>query len=147
MLTCNENVEDLPDSNSYIKGITRGSLLYPDEGAVNIVMYNYIAVNKLTADPDFTHVLNQRNVTTEITMKILADNDVFLPINDCGNEHSIDKVQEMLVWASTNALLNNFCSKENDLLHRSKKSGKKKEASDVNRVIIFDIHSSCNGIM
>lgn len=127
LVTYNENVEDLPDRNSYIKGITRGSLLYPDERVVNIVMYNYIAVNKLTENPDFTHSLNQRNVATEITMKILAYNDVFLSMNSCSNEHSIDKVQKMIVWASTNALLNNFCRKENDLLHQSKKSGKKRK--------------------
>lgn len=125
MLTCNEHVEDLPDGNSYIQGTGRGSLLYPDEGVVNIVMYNYTAVNKLTPNPDFTHSLNQRNVATEI-MKILADNDVFLPTNNCGNEHGIDEVQKMLVWASTNALLNNFCSKQNDLIHKSKKAGKKR---------------------
>lgn len=45
LLTCNENLEDLPDNNNYIQGISRGSLLYPDEAVVNIILYNYITIN------------------------------------------------------------------------------------------------------
>lgn len=127
LLTCNENVEDLPDNNNYIQGISRGSLLYPDEAVVNIILYNYITVNKLTAYLQFIHSLNQRNVATEITINILADHDAFLPTNNCDNDHSINKIQKMLVWASTNALLNNFCAKENDNIDESKVTGKKRK--------------------
>ena len=53
----------------------------------------------------------------------------FFNIDTCDEGHSIEKIQRMFVWSSTNALLNNFCSKENDIKNnkRSKKKKKKKE--------------------
>ena len=127
LLTCNEDIESLPDIHSYIQGISRGALLYPDDAVVTIIMYNYIVINKLTQNPEFAKSINQRNVATEISLNVLEDNDAFLPMNNCDNDHSIDKIQKMLLWASTNALLNNFCAKENDFINQNKKSVKKRK--------------------
>ena len=128
LITCND-VENLPDNNLYIKGVSRGSLLYPEESVVNIVMYNYIVINKLTQIPDITRSSQQRNLATEITNNIIIDNDAFLPMYNCENGHSIDKIQKMLLWASTNSLLNNFCTRENDNIYLKKNShqGKKRK--------------------
>ena len=127
LLTCNEDIESLPDIHSYIHGTSRGTLLYPDDTVVNIIMYNYIVINKLTQNPEFAKAVNQRNVATEISLHVLEDNNAFLPMNNCDNDHSIEKIQRMLLWASTNALLNNFCVKENYFIDQNKKFGKKRK--------------------
>ena len=127
LLTCNEGTENLPDNHNYIHGISRGTLLYPDDAVVNIIIHNYIVINKLTQHPEFIKSLIPKNIATEITLNVLLDNDAFLPMNNCDNGHNIEKIQRMLLWASTNTLLNNFCAKENDLINRSKNSGKKRK--------------------
>ena len=45
----------LPDINSYFQGINRGSLLYPNDVTTNLVLYNYIVINKLVKNPSFLH--------------------------------------------------------------------------------------------
>ena len=129
LLTCHEDIENLAENNLYIQGISRGALLYPDDAVVNIVLYNYIVITKLIEKPEFTKSLYQRNLATEISLNVLLDNDAFLPLNNCENGHCIGKIQKMILWASTNALLNNFCSRENDRLvaEKSEKSGKKRK--------------------
>ena len=37
----------LPDINSYFQVINRGSLLYPNCVTTNLVLYNYIVINRL----------------------------------------------------------------------------------------------------
>lgn len=125
ILTINSSIENQPNYH-YIQGISRGALLYPDE-YVNIIMYNYIVLKKLTEMPDFCHSLKQRAAATEVTLNVLAENDALLPLESCQNNHSIEKVEKLLVWASTNSLLNNYCAKENDLLDGNKNQGKKRK--------------------
>ena len=127
LLTRNEDIESLPDNNRYIHGISRGALLYPDDAVVNIIMYKYLVINKLTQHAEFTKLLKPRNVATEITLNVLMDYDAFLPMNNCDSGHSIEKIQRMLLWVSTNTLLNNYCAKRNDLLTQSERSGKKRK--------------------
>lgn len=127
LLTCNEDIDSLPDNHNYIQGISRGALLYPDDAVVNIIMYNYIVLTKLTQNAEFSKSVNQRNVAMEISLNVLIENDAFLPMNNCDNGHSIDKIKKMLLWAATNALLNNFCAKENDFINKNKLSGKKRK--------------------
>ena len=69
LLTCSDGFADLPENHIFIKGISRGGLLYPDARVVNIVMYNYIILNKLTQNTEFMRALNQRNLVTEITLR------------------------------------------------------------------------------
>ena len=127
LITYNEDTENLPDNHNYIQGISRGGLLYPIDAVVNIILYNYIVISKLTENPEFSKFPNHRNVATEMSLNVLLDNDALLPMNNCDNGHSTDKLQRMLLWASTNALLNNFCVKENDLINQSKTSAKKRK--------------------
>ena len=38
----------------------------------------------------------------------------------CGKGCSLEKIKQMIVWVSTNSLLNNFCQRENDSLDINK---------------------------
>ena len=58
----------LPDINSYFQGINRGSLLYPNDVTTNLVLYNYIIINKLVKFLCFLHSINQRKLTMYITL-------------------------------------------------------------------------------
>lgn len=127
IITCTDSVENIPDNHIYIKGISRGSLLYPDDIVVNTILYNYIVINKLTQHPEFLKSANQRNVATQISMDVLVDADIFFQNDCCDAAHSTQKIIKMLVWASSNALLNNYCTKENDAINQNKKSGKKRK--------------------
>ena len=51
----------LPDINNYFQGINRGSLLYPNDVTANLVLYNYIVINKLVNNPSFLHSMNPKN--------------------------------------------------------------------------------------
>ena len=126
-LTCQEAKENLPENNNYILGINRGTLLYPHESVVNIVLYNYITINKLTQCPDFIKSVYQRNLALSISLNVLADNDAFLPLNDCDAGHSIEKIQKMLIFASSNVLLNNYCRKNNNHIQNNNKLTNKRK--------------------
>ena len=60
LLSNNEDIHSLPDNHNYIQGISRDALLYPDDSVVNIVMYNYIVITKLTKYSEFAKSVNQR---------------------------------------------------------------------------------------
>ena len=127
MITCTELADTLPENHSYIQGISRGSLLYPDDTTTNIVLYNYIIINKLAKDPVFVHSINQRNLATELTLNALTDDDALFYNDFCGSGHSSEKLERMIVWASTNALLNNFCARENDSIVANKSMQKNRK--------------------
>lgn len=127
IITCDEGEENISDNHSYIQGINRGSLLHPDEAVVNIIMYNYIVVNKLTQRPEFLKSLNQRSLATDCSLNALTDNDVVLLNASCNDGHSTENTVKMLLWASSNTLLNNYCARENDRLNESRKLGKKRK--------------------
>ena len=128
LVTCGNDDEEMPDSHSYIDAVSRGSLMHPDTATTNIVMYNYIVINRLTKHPHFLQNANQRNIASHITLNNLADDDALLPFDCCDAHHSSEKIERMIVWASTNTLLNNFCSKENNILAANKANlGKKRK--------------------
>lgn len=120
IVTCTDLADTLPENHSYIQGLSRGSLLYPDDITTNIVMYNYIIINKLAKNPLFIHSMNQRNLATELTLNALAEDDALFHSDVCGGGHSTEKVEKMIIWASTNALLNNFCARENNSIVANK---------------------------
>ena len=104
----------LPDINSYFQGINRGPQLYPNDVTTNFVLYNYIVINKLEKNPSFLHLMNQRKLSMYITLDVLANDELLFHVDSFGEGHSIEKIEKMIIWSSSNALLNNFCSKEND---------------------------------
>ena len=116
----------LPDINSYFHRINRGSLLYPNDVTTNLVLYNYIVINKLVKNPSFLHSMNQRKLSMYITLDVLANDEFLFHVDSCDEGHSIEKIEKMIVWSSSNALLNNFCSRENDNITCKKLSKKRK---------------------
>ena len=113
-----------PDINSYFQGINRGSLLYPNDVTTNLVLYNYIVINELVKNPSFLHSMNQRKLSMYITMDVLANDELLFHVDSCGEGHSIEKIEKMIVWSSSNALFNNLCRKENDNITCKKLSKK-----------------------
>ena len=61
-----------------------------------------------------------------ITLDVLAYDELLFRIDSCGDGHIIEKIEKMIVWSSSNALLNNFCNKENDNITCKKLSKKRK---------------------
>ena len=116
----------LPDIDSYFQGINRGSLLDPNDVTTNLDLYNYIVINKLVKNPSFLHSMNQRKLSMYITLDVLANDELLFHVDLCGEGHRIEKIEKMIVWSSSNALLNNFCSKENDNITCKKLSKKRK---------------------
>lgn len=121
--------DEIPESHSYTEGISRGSLMHPNIVVTNIVMYSYIVINKLAQNPHFHQLSNQRIVATTITLKVLADHDALFPVDLCEGGHHTEELQNKIVWAATNTLLNNYCFKENNYLVANKvgNSGKKRK--------------------
>lgn len=129
IITCDEKaLRKLPEHHQYISGISRGGLLHPAPCSVQLVMYNYIITNKLTQEPIFQKAYNQRTLVMEATYKALRDDETLLSTDICEDGHQSQKLEKMIIWASTNALLNNYCSKENNVLAVKKTiaSGKSK---------------------
>lgn len=115
MITCVNSGEDVLENHSYIAGINRGSLIYPDSVTANMVMYNYIVIQKLVQLPAFRNAVSQRNVATQLTLSALTDADLLFASDMCDNGHSTEKIEYMVVYSSTNAILNNYCNKVNNI--------------------------------
>ena len=73
----------LPDINSYFQGINRDSLLYPNDVTTNLVLYNYIVINKLVKNPSFLHSMNQRKLSMYITLDIFAYDELLFHVDSC----------------------------------------------------------------
>ena len=119
-------MEEIPEINSYFQEINRGSLLYPHDITTNFVLYNYVVIDNLIKNNSFLHSLNQRKLAMHITLNVFADNELLFNVDTCDDGHNIEKIQRMFVWSSTNALLNNFCSRENNNITINKLSKKRK---------------------
>ena len=70
--------------------------------------------------------MNQRRLSMYITLDVLANDKLLFHVDSCGEDHIIEKIEKMIVWSSSNALLNHFCSKENDNITYKKLSKKRK---------------------
>ena len=73
----------LPYISSYFQGINRGSLLYPNDVTINLVLYNYIVINKLIKNPSFLHSMNQRKLSMYITLDVLANGEFLFHVDSC----------------------------------------------------------------
>lgn len=122
MTTCQDSGEEIPESHSYFAEINRGSLLYPDSITANMIVYSYIVITKLLELPTFRNATCQRNLATKLTIIALVDDDALFPSDLCDNGHSTEKIKKMLVYASTNAILQNYCAKESNIVESNKKN-------------------------
>ena len=118
------NMEEIPEINSYFRVINRGSLFYPNDTTTTFIQYNYAVIGKLIKKNILFFILiNQRKLVMHKTLNALADYELFNV--DTGNEgHNIEKIQRMFVWRTTKAL---FCLKENNDITSNKLRKKKKK--------------------
>ena len=56
-------------------------------------------------------------------LSILKEDEAHFQLEQCENGHQLEKIERMIVWASTNSLLNNYCQRENDSIHAKKVNG------------------------
>ena len=115
LISGRDNVEEIPKINSYFREINRGSLLYPNDTTTDLVMCIYVVIDKLIKHYSFLYSENQRKLGMHITLNVLADYELLFNVDTCDEGHSIEKIQRTFVWSSTNALLNNFSFKENNI--------------------------------
>ena len=81
--SCKSLVSGRDDINSYFQEINRGSLLYPNDVTTNLVLYNYIVINKLVKNPSFLHSMNQRKESMYITLDVLANDELLFHVDSC----------------------------------------------------------------
>lgn len=116
---------------SLIKNIDRGGLLYPHSDIVNVVILNYLTVQKLinsVNEKGFLSCSQQRDVVIHYTEAVVKRHNFFLTDFFCP-AHDRDLILYNLVKVSTNILLSNYVKIKND--NFSRKSNKKRKLSTV----------------
>jgi hypothetical protein len=115
----------LEDNYSLIKNLTRGSLLYPKENVIDLVMLQYILFTKLIKnyEEQFFNVYNKRAFFVKLVQKYFAEEEYTLNMAGCTSHKDID-IAELIIKTTTNTLLKNFCANKNDQLEK-KKAGRK----------------------
>lgn len=101
---------------SLIKNIDRGGLLYPHPDVVNVVLLNYITVQKLICseyEKEFLQCTEQRELVIELTEKAVKQHNFFLTDFSCNN-HSKKSILYNTAKVSTNIILNNYVKIKND---------------------------------
>lgn len=139
---CKENLTinkqllvNVDNSYNLIKTFDRG-LLYPHPDVLNIVMHNYIVVQKLVSkefENEFLSSANQRDVACNITQDIIVNKELFLDLEGCRNGHEQQKVLNFIIRASTNVFLNNYCKMKNDGLVVAKQAIKNRKLLTVSK--------------
>ena len=138
ILCINNECGIVNDKLDYVTGISRGSLLYPRETTMNIVMYSYIVTNKLLSDVNILNSRDLRKIIIDTTINALNDNAIGFSLNICANGHSFEKITGMILWASCNILLNNFCKRENDLMVTKKlHAGRKRKLKTLKKMTLL----------
>ena len=95
LISGKDNVEEIPEINSYFQEINRGSLLYPNDITTNFLLCNYVVIDKLIKDDSFLHSLNQRKLAMHITLNVLADYELLFNVDTCDEGHNIEKIQNV----------------------------------------------------
>ena len=114
--------------NNLISRMTRGRLLYFCSDIVQMVLVNYIIVNKLAETAEFQSAMSQRQLVLDSTMSAPESEELnsFFFRDNCKTDYETIKVAKFIFWASTNTLLNNLCFKNNDKLVQDKRSKRRK---------------------
>ena len=125
-ITSNNGDED-SFNNSLIKGINRGSLIYPSSDIVNIALISYITVQKITEYDQFLKSHSQRALIVNTIMSVLQD-ELFLFdfLSPCSLSHEPIEIVKMTVYTCTNILMNNYCFRKNDVLGAAKLAKRRK---------------------
>lgn len=111
-----------------VKQLDRGGLVYPSMFALNAVAHCYVVVEQLATQPELLLMREQRQVVTELTLHLLA-NEEPSDFDACENGHTSESVLKHILRCSTNILLKNFCGKLNDKLLDAADKAKKRKAT------------------
>ena len=114
--------------NELISKMTRGGLLYPSSDIVQMVMINCIVVNKLSKIAELHFSMSQHQLVFDTTMCAIASEELnsFIFKESCKNNHGSLRLAKLILWASTNTLLNYLCFKYNDKLVQEKRTKRRK---------------------
>ena len=115
---CNEqivsssgNVDDF--QIAMIKDLSRG-LLYPTHDVIGVVLVCYLTIKKFSESDNFCRS-SQPKLAVNTCLAVL-DGELMMNsglANFCAS-HDYGEFAKMILWASTNILLNNLCFKKND---------------------------------
>ena len=98
-------------ANFLIRGISRGSLLFPSADIVRTTLISYLVINKITATEEFSRAQSQRSLAVNSILAVLDSEDLLILHNArCLNNHEPVYVTKMVAFICSNILLNNFCS-------------------------------------
>ena len=86
-----------------------------------------MVIDKMIQNKAFHNISNHRIVGSKIIFNKLADDEALLQVNSCDAGHDSEKIARMVIWTSNNILLNNYCSKQNNILSENKLNGKGKK--------------------
>ncbi|KAH8028420.1 hypothetical protein HPB51_016533 [Rhipicephalus microplus] len=111
-----------------VKQLDRGGLVYPSMFALNAVAHCYVVVEQLATQPELLLIREQRQVVTELTLHLLA-NEEPSDFDTCENGHTSESVLKHILRCSTNILLKNVCGKLNDKLLDAADEAKKRKAT------------------
>jgi hypothetical protein len=119
MLTVDKDLH-FDSAFSYIMKLDRGQLLCPAPNVVNLILYNFLIIQKLcySEEDEFLKVSSQRLLAVTLTEKLVDCENLFG--ETCPDDHASSDVAKMLLWSSTNIFLNNYCKKKNDLEYEEK---------------------------
>ena len=87
-----------------ISKVTRGGLFYPSSDIVQMVMINYIVVDKLSELAEFHFSMSQRQLIFDTTMRAIEAEELnsFIFKESCKNNHDSLRLAKFILWASTN---------------------------------------------
>ncbi|KAG0410260.1 hypothetical protein HPB47_012621 [Ixodes persulcatus] len=70
-----------------VKELDRGGLVFPTMFAANAVAHNYVVVEQVSSHSEFLKMPNQRQLVTELTVELLANEDTS-DFDTCDNGHT-----------------------------------------------------------
>lgn len=113
------------DSYNLIQSLSRGSLLYPREQIVDIVLVSYIIFKKVIDEFEdtFLDIYNKKSFLCQLLLNYLSKHKLLTPFEQCKNHIKID-ISKIFLSSISNTFLKNYCSKNND--NRLSKKRKRK---------------------
>ena len=125
-LVCPVNNMENTLANYLIKGVSRGSFLYPSPRLLHIITVSYLAMNKICESEDFQSAPSQCNCLVLCSINLLDNEDFTLLEEVCENGQDDRKIVKMILWCCANIFLNNYCFKRNDNTLTARLTKKKK---------------------
>ena len=95
---------------SLIKGIRRGSLLYPNADILHIGLISYIVIQKIACFDEFLRSNSQRALSVNSILATQEDEVLLLDfLALCSPNHESIQLVKISIYTCVNILLNNYC--------------------------------------